>query len=224
MSPGSPARLTTSRKNLPLFPESDFPESIDVLHYESVARDAGYPTIAGVDEAGRGPLAGPVVAAAVILPAGLKIDGVKDSKKMTEAARDEAFIQIQESAIAVSVGVVSHGYIDQFNILKASLEAMRLAVVTLNPEPQFLLVDGNQPVPVTIPHKCVVKGDRLSMSISAASVVAKVYRDRIMRSYHEDFPSYQFEQNKGYATGSHYAALRAHGACPLHRRTFRGVC
>jgi len=219
-----PARLTTSKNNLPLFLESDLPESIDVLHYESVARDAGYMTIAGVDEAGRGPLAGPVVAAAVNLPAGLKIAGVRDSKKMTEAAREKAFPQIQENAIAVSVGVVSHGYIDQFNILKASLEAMRLAVVNLDPKPQFLLVDGNQPVPVTIPHKCVVKGDSLSMSISAASVVAKVYRDRIMRSYHEIFPWYQFEQNKGYGTGSHYAALRTHGACPVHRRTFKGVC
>lgn len=216
--------MTSSKNNLPLFLGSDVPESIDVLHYESMARDAGYLTIAGVDEAGRGPLAGPVVAAAVILPAGLKIDGVKDSKKMTEAAREKSFFQIQETAIAVSIGVVSHGYIDQFNILKASLEAMRLAVVNLDPKPQFLLVDGNQPIPVTIPHKCVIKGDSLSMSISAASVVAKVYRDRIMRSYHGIFPWYQFMQNKGYATGSHYAALKAHGACPVHRRTFKGVC
>lgn len=222
--PWQPARLTSSKNNLPLFLESDVPESIDVLHYESMARDAGYLTIAGVDEAGRGPLAGPVVAAAVILPAGLKIEGVKDSKKMTEAARERSFFQIQETAIAVSIGVVSHGYIDQFNILKASLEAMRFAVVNLDPKPQFLLVDGNQPIPLTIPHKCVIKGDSLSMSISAASVVAKVYRDRIMRSYHEIFPWYQFMQNKGYATGSHYAALRAHGACPIHRRTFKGVC
>jgi len=222
--PWQPARLTTSNNNLPLFLECDLPESVDVLYYESMARDAGYPTIAGVDEAGRGPLAGPVVAAAVILPAGMKIDGVRDSKKMTEAAREKSFFQIQEYAIAVSIGVVSHVYIDQFNILKASLEAMRLAVMKLDPKPQFLLVDGNQPVPVTIPHKCVVKGDSLSMSISAASVVAKVYRDRIMRSYHEIFPCYQFVHNKGYATNSHYAALRAHGACPIHRRTFRGVC
>jgi ribonuclease HII len=220
--PWQPARLTYSKNNLPLF--LDVPESIDVLHYEAMARDAGYLTVAGVDEAGRGPLAGPVVAAAVILPAGLKIDGVKDSKKMTEAARERSFSQIQETAIAVSIGVVSHRYIDQFNILKASLEAMRLAVVNLDPKPQFLLVDGNQPIPVTIPHKCVIKGDSLSMSISAASVVAKVYRDRIMRSYHGIFPWYQFMQNKGYATESHYAALRAHGACPIHRRTFKGVC
>jgi ribonuclease HII len=110
------------------------------------------------------------------------------------------------------------------NILKASLEAMRLAVVNLDPEPQFLLVDGNEPIPVAVPHKCIVKGDNLSISISAASVVAKVYRDRIMRSYHEMFPSYQFRQNKGYPTEAHYVALKAHGACPIHRRTFRGVC
>jgi len=222
--PWQPARLTTSKKNQLLFPESEFPESIDVLHYESMARDAGYMMIAGVDEAGRGPLAGPVVAAAVILPNGLKISGVKDSKKMTEASREKAFFQIHENAVAVSIGVVSHGYIDQFNILKASLEAMRLAVVNLDPKPQFLLVDGNEPIPVAIPHKCVVKGDNLSLSISAASVVAKVYRDRIMRSYHEMFPSYQFRQNKGYPTEAHHLALRTHGACPVHRRTFKGVC
>ena len=180
--------------------------------------------IAGVDEAGRGPLAGPVVAAAVILPAGLKIDGVRDSKKMTEAQREKTFFQIHENAVGVSIGVVSHCYIDQFNILKASLEAMRLAVVNLDPEPQFLLVDGNEPIPVTVPHKCIVKGDNLSMSISAASVVAKVYRDRIMRSYHEMFPLYQFRQNKGYPTEAHSVALKTHGACPVHRRTFKGVC
>ncbi len=221
---GQPARLTTSKNNLPLFRASASLESIDVLRYESMAHDAGYRMIAGVDEAGRGPLAGPVVAAAVILPAGSKLEGVKDSKKMTEAAREKAFFIIQDTAVAVSIGVVSHGYIDQFNILQASLEAMRRAVVNLDPKPQFLLVDGSEPIPITTPQKCVVKGDSLSISISAASVVAKVYRDRIMRSYHEVFPSYEFRQNKGYATVSHYAALRVHGVCPIHRRTFKGVC
>jgi ribonuclease HII len=210
-------------RNLPLFPESALPESIDVLFFETMARSAGYSLVAGVDEAGRGPLAGPVVAAAVILPERARIEGVRDSKEMTERAREKAFSEIHENAVAVSVGVVSTGYIDRFNILKASLEAMRLSVASLDPAPDFFLVDGIHPVPVPLPQRCIKKGDRLSLSISAASVVAKVYRDRIMRCYHDMFPEYGFCENKGYGTRSHLAALRSHGACPLHRTTFKGV-
>jgi ribonuclease HII len=209
--------------NLPLFPESALPESIDVLFFETRARSAGYSLIAGVDEAGRGPLAGPVVAAAVILPEGAKIEGIRDSKEMTERAREKAFSEIHENAMAVGIGVVSPGYIDRFNILKASLEAMRLSVLGLDPAPDFFLVDGIHPVPVPLPQECIKKGDRLSLSISAASILAKVYRDRIMRCYHEMFPKYGFSENKGYGTQSHLAALRSHGACPVHRLTFKGV-
>jgi ribonuclease HII len=209
--------------NLPLFPESALPANIDVLFFETKARCAGYSLIAGVDEAGRGPLAGPVVAAAVIFPEEARIEGIRDSKEMTEMARDKAFPEIYQNALAVSIGVVSPGYIDQFNILKASLEAMRLAVLSLDPAPDFFLVDGIHPVPVTLPQKCIKKGDRLSVSISAASIIAKVYRDRIMRCYHEMFPKYGFSENKGYGTRRHLAALRAHGACPVHRMTFKGV-
>jgi len=208
---------------LSLFPECDFPSEVDVLYHESLARKSGYRLIAGVDEAGRGPLAGPVVAAAVILPEGKTVEGVRDSKVMTEKAREEAFFRINEEALAVGVGVVSAKAIDETNILRASLEAMKRAVLSLMPFPDFLLVDGTCPVSMPTAQRCLVKGDRISLSVSAASVVAKVYRDRIMRSYHALYPRYGFSENKGYGTSAHLAAIRAHGACPIHRLTFRGV-
>lgn len=206
-----------------LFPESVFSSDIDVLHYESWARRSGYRMIAGVDEAGRGPLAGPVVAAAVIFTEGDVIDGVTDSKLMTEKAREEAFCRINEKALAIGVGVVSAKAIDKVNILKASLEAMKRAIRCLAPVPDFILVDGTFPVSVPMAQKCLVKGDQLSFSISAASVVAKVYRDRIMRAFHARYPRYGFAENKGYATAAHVTALKAYGFCPIHRLTFRGV-
>jgi len=180
--------------------------------------------VAGIDEVGRGPLAGPVVAAAVILPPGPVLDGVDDSKRMTERAREKAFPVIQCLALATGMGVVSRAYIDRHNILNASLEAMRRAVSALEPQPELLLVDGIHSVPSGIEQWCLKKGDRLSRSISAASVIAKVYRDRIMRCYHETYPVYGFDKNKGYGTRQHLEALRANGHCALHRRTFKGVC
>jgi ribonuclease HII len=209
--------------NLSLFPESVSSQDVDTLFYESLVRKAGYRWIAGVDEAGRGPLAGPVVAAAVILPEGVVVEGVRDSKEMTEIAREQAFPLICEKALSVGVGVVSAKEIDRTNILQASLQAMKQAIVSLDPRPDFCLVDGIHPVPVPIPYRCLKQGDRRSHSISAASVVAKVYRDRIMCSLHEEFPGYGFSENKGYGTARHLAALREQGACPIHRRTFRGV-
>ncbi|MBN2032395.1 MAG: ribonuclease HII [Deltaproteobacteria bacterium] len=188
-----------------------------------MARKSGFGRIAGVDEAGRGPLAGPVVAAAVVLPQDAILDGVRDSKAMTAKAREEAFSLVDATALTIGVGVVSAKQIDAWNILKASLNAMKQAVLCLEPAPDFLLVDGTYPVPVTTPHWCLVGGDRLSLSVSAASVVAKVYRDRIMRSYHAMYPQYGFLENKGYGTTRHLAAIKAHGACPIHRMTFRGV-
>lgn len=179
--------------------------------------------IAGVDEAGRGPLAGPVVAAAVILAEGPLLPGVRDSKEMTQSARESALALIQEKALAVGVGVVSHRYIDRFNILKASLEAMRRAVLALVPPPEACLVDGIHAIPLPVAQRCIKKGDRLSQSISAASIVAKVYRDRLMCAYHEQFPQYGFSEHKGYGTERHLAALREYGACPIHRCTFKGV-
>ena len=215
--------MITPEDNLSLFPESDSCSDLDTLFYESLVRKAGFRLIAGVDEAGRGPLAGPVVAAAVILPEGVVLDGVRDSKEMTKSAREKSFSLIHEKALCVSVGVVSADDIDRINILKASLEAMKRAILSLDPQPGFCLVDGIHPVPVPIPYRCLKKGDRRSHSISAASIVAKVYRDRIMCSFHERFPVYGFSENKGYGTAQHLAAIRKHGACPIHRTTFRGV-
>lgn len=209
-------------KTLPLFSESNS-SKFDPFFYEGLLREAGYGLIAGVDEAGRGPLAGPVVAAAAIIPQGTRLTGIKDSKQMTERAREEAFPVIQDRALATGIGVVSHEYIDEFNILKASLEAMRRAVLALDPQPECLLVDGIQKVPLPIPQRCLKKGDQRSRSISAASVVAKVYRDRIMRCYHIMYPAYDFERNKGYGTRRHIVALKQYGPSPIHRLTFKGV-
>jgi ribonuclease HII len=189
-----------------------------------MAAKAGYHLVAGLDEAGRGPLAGPVVAAAVILPRDVELPGVRDSKKMSAGARETAFGLINKRARAVSVAVVSRGYIDQFNILRASLEAMKRAAEALAPQPTFLLVDGINAVPLALPQKCLKKGDQRSLSISAASIMAKVYRDRITTCYHDRFPMYGFDQHKGYGTKRHLEALRCFGPCPFHRLTFRGVC
>lgn len=215
--------MNTSAHNLPLFRKNSIQPDPDPLIHETMARRDGHDLIAGVDEAGRGPLAGPVVAAAVMIPEGVSVEGVRDSKKMTEKAREKAFEEILDAAISVSIGVVSHGFIDQFNILKAALEAMRRAVLSLEPAPGYLLVDGIHRVPVSIPQVPLKKGDQISHSISAASVMAKVYRDRIMRAYHGLFPEYGFCQNKGYGTAHHIGAIKEHGPCPIHRRTFRRV-
>jgi len=182
--------------------------------------------VAGVDEAGRGPLAGPVVAAAVILPKTFEatwVTEIKDSKQMTSKAREKVFGQIVNYAMACGVGVVSCSEIDQTNILRASLEAMRRAVAALEPRPDYLLVDGIHPVAVNIPQRCIKKGDQRSRSISAASVVAKVYRDRIMESLHLMYPRYRFDRNKGYGTREHLQALKLYGPCPIHRLSFKGV-
>ena len=210
-------------KTLPFFAESVSPSKCDAFFYEGLAREAGYDLIAGIDEAGRGPLAGPVVAAAVIVPKGTKLSGIRDSKKMTEKAREEAFPVIHQEALAVGIGVVSHRYIAEFNILNASLEAMRRAVLAINPLPEFLLIDGIHKVPMSIPQQCLKKGDQICRSISAASVMAKVYRDRIMRSCHRQYPVYGFQKNKGYGTAEHLSALREYGPSPIHRLTFKGV-
>jgi len=215
--------LPSPPKNLLLFPESFFSYSSDPFFYEDLARKDGYRLIAGIDEAGRGPLAGPVVAAAVILPHGVELAGVRDSKQMRPEAREKAFLTIHHKALATGIGVVSHKYIDEFNILKASLEAMRQAILALDPPPDFLLVDGIHPVPLTIHQRCLKKGDQLSLSISAASVLAKVYRDRIMRCYHEMYPCYGFDSHKGYGTARHLKAIRQNGPSPIHRMSFKGV-
>lgn len=215
--------MNTFKKNLSLFSEDLIRGSSDPLYHESMVREKGYELIAGVDEVGRGPLAGPVVAAAVIIPKDISLQGIKDSKKMTEKAREKAFALINQSALSIGVGVVSHRFIDELNILNASLEAMKQAVLSLEPAPDYILVDGIHKIPLFMPQTCIKKGDQLSLSISAASIIAKVYRDNIMRSYHDIFPEYGFNKNKGYGTSLHIKALNKHGPCLIHRLTFRRV-
>ncbi len=185
--------------------------------------DKENPVIAGVDEAGRGPLAGPVVAAAVILTRNLNHESIKDSKLLTERARESAFTLICQEAVSIGIGVISPEFIDKFNILNATLEAMKRAVLCLSPEPELLLVDGTQRIPVPIPQRCIKKGDRKVKLISAASIVAKVYRDRIMRAMDKDYPEYGFIRNKGYGTKEHLLALIKYGPSPVHRLTFKRV-
>lgn len=179
-----------------------------------------YDLICGVDEAGRGPLAGPVCAAAVILPKGLVIPGLNDSKKLTDKRRRELFPVIQQEAVSFGIAFASQEEIDEINILQATFLAMRRAIDQLDPKPQFALIDGNRETDFGVPCKTVVKGDSLSASIAAASVLAKVTRDDWMIEAAEKYPGYGFEIHKGYGTKAHYAALEKLGPCAIHRRTF----
>lgn len=176
--------------------------------------------LAGVDEAGRGPLAGPVVAAAVILRDAPRIRGLRDSKALTPLQRDAFYAEIMKRAVATAVAVVEHDVIDSINILAAAMRAMRECVSRLGVRPDLVLVDGNQKPGTGLPERTVVKGDSLSASIMAASILAKVTRDRLMVQQHERFPQYGFHEHKGYACPKHLAALREHGPCAIHRRTF----
>ena len=176
--------------------------------------------ICGVDEAGRGPLAGPVCAAAVILPPNAEIPGLNDSKKLTDKKRRELFPIIQEMVISYGIGYASHEEIDKINILQATYLAMERALAQLSVRPDLALIDGNRAKDFGIPVKTVVKGDSLSASIAAASVLAKVSRDDLLLKLAEEYPQYGFEIHKGYGTKAHYEALRAHGPSPVHRMTF----
>ena len=194
-----------------------------MLHFETSWHARGYTHIAGLDEAGRGPLAGPVVAAAVILPAGKRYQGITDSKKLRPSDRERGYDLICEHALAYAIAEVSHEEIDTLNILVASRKAMEMAVKRLPLTPGFLLIDGIVLLETDIPQKCIKKGDQRSQSVAAASILAKVSRDRIMETFHSQYPQYNFKQNKGYGTREHLEALQAHGLCPIHRRSFRGV-
>ena len=195
----------------------------DLWDYEIKAGKKGYRLIAGVDEAGRGPLAGPVVAAAVVLPPDTILRGLDDSKKLSPAKREELFPKIQTQAIAYGVAVVSPEVIDKINILQAALLAMQQAVEQLQPVPDLLLIDGNQKTASSIEQWAIVKGDSKSLSIAAASVLAKVTRDHIMQDYHQLYPQYEFARHKGYGTKLHRDLIAEHGPCPIHRSTFKGV-
>lgn len=188
--------------------------------FEKNAYRDGYQIIAGVDEAGRGPLAGPVVAAAVIFPSDYVNSDIKDSKKLSPASREKLYGIIEKDAIAIGMKVTDVEIIDQCNILRATLQSMREAVLELSVSPDFILVDGVQRIPIFTPQKTLIKGDSLSVSVAAASIIAKVSRDRIMEIYHRQFPQYNFQQNKGYGTKEHINAIRKFGICKIHRKSF----
>lgn len=190
-------------------------------HLPGIAPESSAPTVlAGVDEAGRGPLAGPVVSAAVILPESPRIRGLDDSKAVTAIQRERLFGAIMERAISSAVSVVQAEVIDSLNILGAAMQSMRECIQKLAVRPHLVLVDGNQKPGSGVPERAIIKGDSLSACIMAASILAKVTRDRIMVEAHERFPMYGFDKHKGYSCKAHIEALRAHGPCPLHRRSF----
>nr|WP_319393221.1 ribonuclease HII [uncultured Desulfobacter sp.] len=195
----------------------------DMLAFEKQARSSGYKMVAGVDEAGRGPLAGPVVSAAVVLPENFDVPGINDSKKLSEKKREALFPVIQTQAVAFGIGIADHEEIDRINILQASLLSMKRAVENLHRTPDYLLIDGKFTIDTTIDQRSVIKGDALSLSIAAASILAKVTRDRIMADLDVKYPQYGLKRHKGYPTKAHKEAILAHGPCPVHRKSFKGV-
>lgn len=200
---------------------SDGPLALE--EFERRFWEEGLAHVAGVDEAGRGALAGPVVAAAVILPPGFDCTRIRDSKRLDAALRDELFAELSDGAQAWAVGVASPKVIDGVNILNAALLAMRKACVRLAPEPDLLLVDGNRPVPMVVRQRTIVRGDARCVSIAAASIMAKVYRDRLMALLDRKYPEYGFAVHKGYGTAGHLEALARLGPSPAHRRSFGPV-
>lgn len=196
----------------------------DMWFYERQAATEGWTRVAGIDEVGRGPLAGPVVAAAVVLPPGVVTPPVRDSKQLSACRRDELERELRNlPGIAIGIGIMTAPDIDRLNILQATHEAMRRAVAQLHPPPDFVLIDGLPVRRFPLPQKAIVRGDTLSASISAASILAKVYRDRLMVELDRRYPGYAFAQHKGYGTAQHLAALKRLGPCPEHRRSFAPV-
>lgn len=193
---------------------------MELWQYEQQTLDQGHPLVCGCDEAGAGPLAGPVYAAAVVLPFGEDIPGLNDSKKLTEKKREALFPLIQEKALAYGIGWASAQEIDEINILQATFLAMKRAVEQLPLQPGWALVDGNRMPPLEIPGETVVKGDAQCASIAAASILAKVSRDRLLEEWDQLYPQYGFAKHKGYGTKAHYEAIQAHGILPIHRRSF----
>ncbi|MBN2397275.1 MAG: ribonuclease HII [Deltaproteobacteria bacterium] len=188
--------------------------------FELQAHRHGFDVIAGVDEAGRGPLAGPVVAAAVILPSGYENGEIRDSKKLTPRKREALYATIHHDAVSVGLGVIEASTIDRINILQATLSAMKVAVSNLSPPPDYLLIDGIHPIDFPVTQETIIRGDSLSLSVAAASIIAKVSRDHIMDRYHTLYPQYNFLKNKGYGTEEHREAIKAYGRCKIHRNSF----
>ena len=192
----------------------------DLWSLENEIYDSGVKLLCGVDEAGRGPLAGPVCAAAVILPRGYKIPGLNDSKQLSEKKREELYEQIVGSAVSYGIAYAQVEEIEELNILGATYLAMNRAIAQLAPQPELALIDGNRNAGITVPSRCVVKGDANCADIAAASILAKVTRDRLMLELAAQYPQYHFEQHKGYGTKLHYEALREYGPSPVHRLSF----
>ena len=197
--------------------------AVDMLSFERDLHRRGFQLVAGIDEAGRGPLAGPVVAAAVILPHDARLPGVVDSKQLDPQRREARVEDILSCAAAVGIAMVDAPEIDRINILQATFQAMVMAVGNLRISPDYLLIDGPYRLPLSIAQEGITRGDQRSLSIAAASIVAKVHRDRLMSEFHGQYPVYGFDRNKGYGTAQHLEALRRHGPCPLHRVSFRRV-
>jgi ribonuclease HII len=195
----------------------------DLWVFEKQAAAKGCKDIAGIDEAGRGPLAGPVVSAAVILPVAFRDPDINDSKKISAKKRQQLYEVIYAHAVTIGIGIVDSIEIDRINILQASLLAMAMAVKNLDPQPDYLLIDGIFPISTDLPQQPIAKGDTLSISIAAASIIAKVTRDRLMQKYHHYYPQFDFPKHKGYPTAAHREAIRKFGCCPIHRKSFKGV-
>lgn len=193
---------------------------MDKLIYERELQGKGFNLICGVDEVGGGPLAGPVVCAAVIMPSEDIIDGVDDSKKLNAKKREKLYTLITERAVAYAICRVEPQIIDEINILEATKLCMKNAVGSLETAPDFVITDGNMTLDIDIPQRSIIKGDALSYSIGCASIIAKVYRDRLMDGYAKEYPAYGFEKNKGYGTAAHIEAVKTCGLCPIHRRSF----
>lgn len=189
--------------------------------FELRARFQGFDAIAGVDEAGRGPLAGPVVAAAVIFPSGYTNGEIRDSKKLTPLKREALYKIIRSDAISIGLGAIEASTIDRINILQATLAAMKIAVLNLSPQPDYILIDGINNIDIPIQQEAIIRGDSLSVSVAAASIIAKVSRDQLMDRYHVLYPQYNFLKNKGYGTKEHREAVKRYGRCKIHRRSFR---
>lgn len=192
----------------------------EISGFERAARGRGYRLVAGIDEAGRGPLAGPVIAAAVILPPDYEHPQIRDSKTLSPKQRERLLEVIERDAIAIGIGAVESQVIDTVNILQATLTAMKEAVLDLSPPPDYLLIDGINRISVAVPQETIVGGDGRSISVASASIVAKVSRDRIMAMYHRQFPQYNFLKNKGYGTPEHLEAILKYGRCKIHRCSF----
>ena len=190
------------------------------LKYERELNKEGYTLVCGVDEVGRGPLAGPVVCAAVIMPLNDIVEGVDDSKKVSKSKREKLYDEIIEKAISYAICRVEPQIIDEINILQATRLCMKNAVEELKVKPDFVLTDGNMTLDLSCPQRSIIKGDALSYSIGAASIIAKVYRDRIMEEYSKEYPAYGFESNVGYGSAAHIEAIKKYGLCPIHRRSF----